>query len=599
MNQALRGFAVPAILFGRTSRVSLLLLLLASTLASAQPERRIIPRHKDGVHLPELGRIINSSPGDCGFGGDIYSIGDCNNDGLGDWIVTRIHCDTQVNGTSPVDLMLYRGVRGGLPDGADFIRIGVDDITINVKFIAAGDWDGDGHLDIAAKVTPLLLDSITNPIGYFPTSMAIWWGNAEGNYSNDDTSHLDIDSDAWLGPRSGKSRDWNDDGVEDLLLDGIVGFENGEINRNMAPTGIWFGDKVRWGRGRKATVDWEWWSKWNYYDHDQLIDQDVDGLIDWVFHFDGSAGERHGRVRIMYGKAGVILDTNNAVEISLDSAWGKRSLLSDITGDKIPDLLVNTGGQEAIKVFVGFHKQRIVEQYGLGNEPPHPGDSIWWGKPWAIVPLPGQLHDGWAAAGWSTFRDWGDGGLDGVGDIWVVTVPDYVCYQGGWTFDSIYDGWITPPCGAFGGGRVDNIDGSGKWSFGWAYACDGEKGIVFYQPTSEMPWTGRERAMPPGTTEPVSVINEGFEFEKNSIFGLAVDPNPTSGNVAIQWNPDHSGSEATIVIADVLGQLVMSATIPVGKSSMIWDASRTFDGNYYVTLTIGQVSESLVIRIQK
>src|SRR5690606_3372634 len=126
----------------------------------------------------------------------------------------------------------------------------------------------------------------------------------------------------------------------------------------------------------------------------------------------------------IYGTPEHILDTANIHTISLDSAWGRYSLFLDVTGDNVPELLVNAGSQEAIKAFVGFKGQRSEEQFGSGNEPGHPGEGVWWGKPWAIVPLPGQLHDGWATAGGSSIYDLGDVGLDGVCDVCVYSTPD-------------------------------------------------------------------------------------------------------------------------------------------------------------------------------
>ena len=584
-------------------RLSLLfaagLFLLSSAPLFAQPERRIVPRHDFAVELPELGRMVGLES-DGLYGDKIYPLGPVDGlDTLCDWIVTRLNRDTAVDGWNPRELLLYKGTRGGVPDVSDRQVISVDPGT-NVFFRGAGDFDNDQYIDLVTKLTDIVKDPETNPKGYGVSRVVVWWGNAEGVYSLEDTTQLHIISEAWLGPSGGIVRDWDHDGIDDLLMTGVVGFEKGEIDRRTPSTVLWRGSDVRWGTDEEPRWTWSW-SDWPSFDYSQFVDQDSDGHVDLVFCTKGRGGGVHTTLSIIYGIPDHILDTANIVSISLDSAWGKYALFADITGDNVPELLVNTGGQEALKAYVGFKGQRLLEQYGLGNEPGHPGEEIWWGKPWATIPLPGQLHDGWAPSGWSPIYDWGDGGLDGVGDVWVFSVPDFICYNGGERFDSIYDGWIRRP-GNWGKEAValGDIDGSGlvTVAVGFGYTSgDQPDGISFVQPTKDLPSTGKYRYLPEGTGKPDSSVEEEVPSKPVTDLGLSIHPNPASGAIEIAWTSRQG--RATIEITDQLGQEVTRVEAGASQGVVVWNASQTFGGTYFAILEIDGKTETTNISIQR
>ena len=567
------------------------LLLLSTATLTAQPERRIVPRHDWAIELPELGRMTGL-PGDCLFADKIFPIGDVNRDSLQDWIISRLQCSENRTPIS-YDLLLYLGVRGGLPDVNDRIRIGVEEGT-DVVFRGAGDWDGDGNVDVATLITPKEKDPEINPRGYGLSHMVVWWGNGTGSYSVEDTTRLETTTEYWLGPMYFISHDWTRDGIDDLMLIGVAGFRDREVDRSMPSTGLWIGDHGRWGReaGRRAV--WEW-NDLPPYHHYQIIDQDVDGYEDLVFHLKGGGGGVNGKVSIIYGTPEHILDTANIHTITLDNAWGKYALFSDITGDGVSELLVNTGGQEAIKAYVGFRGQRIEEQYGLGNEPGRPGEEVWWGKPWATIPLPGQLHDGWVSAGWSPIYDLGDAGIDGVGDVWVFSLPDYICYNGGQRFDSIYDSWIRRP--SSGSGPIvslGDIDGSGLNTI----ALGSDNLVAFYQPSTNVPPTGKYRYMPPGVGTPETGVNdENSNVTTERTLGLQAWPNPSSGVVRFTWAS--TAGTATILITDQLGQTVTQFETEARAGEAEWDASQTFGGVYFVSSEVDGVRESIEVRVQR
>ena len=573
----------------------------------SQPERRIVPRHEYALQLPEIGRMVGLES-DGRFGDQIYPLGPVDiRDTLCDWAVSRVRKDTTVEGQYPRELLIYRGISGALPSIEERERIGPTEIGSETRFMASADWDQDGQIDICTAVKVLGDPTADSAINTRLSRLVIWWGQPDGRFTIEDTTRLSIEMDGWLHPDEGFAQDLDFDMVPDLMLSDVKGWVDGEVFQG-APVQVWKGERgKRWGRDLSATSVWDWWSvpresSLSVFHRTQWVDQDSDGYLDFVWYTDGRGGGVHGTISIIYGTPEHILDTANILTLSLDSAWGKYALFADITGDKVPELLVNTGGQEAIKAYVGFPGQRLLEQYGLGNEPGRPGEDIWWGKPWATIPLPGQLHDGWASSGWSPIYDWGDGGLDGIGDVWVFSVPDFICYNGGQRFDSIYDGWIRRPGNS--GGTVENlgdIDGSGKQTIAVQYGFGGTTqplSVAYFQPTPDLPTTGKYRYLPPGTEKPeTNVAIEAESTEAESSLGLLIRPNPASGEVVITWKARQG--KAVISVTDQLGQVAHRTHVDAATGELIWDASHTFGGSYWVTLNIDGEQQTEKMQIQR
>jgi hypothetical protein len=146
---------------------SVVLLLVALSVLRSQPDAACNmgrgtpdPRNEKVICLPQIGRMEGTL--DCVRGGEqygrnIYAVGDVNHDGLQDWIVGHLRCDTLIElgpGSHAVaeELLLYRGVRGGLPSGESGERIGPSEVGSVTSYLASGDWDGDGNIDIAISV---------------------------------------------------------------------------------------------------------------------------------------------------------------------------------------------------------------------------------------------------------------------------------------------------------------------------------------------------------------------------------------------------------------------------------------------------------------
>ena len=581
----------------------------------SQGDDNIVPRHPEAIELPELGRMIGRPGIDCAFGEKIYPIGDCDADGLSDWILTRRKCDTMIEGETPEEIVLYKGVQGGLPKVADGLRIGVTEIGSNTAFMASGDWDADGYVDVATTVQVYGDTSFGASNGTAAKHLVIWWGNVDGVYSVSDTTRLENGMDGWARPDGGFAQDFDHNGVIDLMLSDVKGYVNGTIEKD-ARVQIWLGrEGERWGRTQSRSSSWLWWNppragRFSVFGRLQWIDQDIDGYVDMIEFFDSENERDEGSIRIIYGKEGVILDTATFVDVEFSASNGKYALFSDITGDLIPELLLNCGNEETVKAYVGFKGQRIEEQYGLGNEPAKPGEEIWWGKPWATIKLVNQLHDTWAPAGWSPLFDFGDGGLDGIGDVWVYTVPDFIAYQGGRRFDSLYEGWIHDPVGSISSGAgwtdyavLGDIDGSGFSTIAINYSKASFPGAVkFSHPTPDLPTTGRFRQVPPGTEHPDTTMTTGaVEGGTSGQLGVSLHPNPSSGEVVVTWEKQtqKESADVVIVISDILGQEVLRDVVPLYAGRYVWEAGQTFGGRYFVTVMVDQQQETIQVDIER
>jgi hypothetical protein len=469
------------------------------------------PRNEHAECFPELGRTEGTIT-DCAvtFGGETYgrniwSVGDINNDGLQDWIVARQRCDTVVADRYPIELLLYKGEQGGLPSVEGGERIGPSEVGSITKLLASGDWDGDGHQDIAVRVQILGDTSAGNKdANYDISTNVIFWGNSHGKFSINDTTHLSCGTQMWGGPLGGLSYDFDGDKEEDLMIwVGGAGFSAGHFI-GLPELALYKGHRNRrWGRdGVPNIYDWFMWNR-PPLTALAVMDQDSDGVGDIIFYSNTSVGA--GAVGILYGKRGGLPDTTEVENIHLDSANGHYSLFSDVTGDGIPELLMTCGSQDQIKVFIGLKGQRLNQQYGSGNQPPHPDSTQWWGRPWATVWMPRKVNPNWFGD-YHELYDLGDGNLDGIDDIWCFSWPYLLCYSGGVMLDSLVDGLVRVPLsGVISAARLGDIDGSGVATMAVSY--DGSHsaqhafpgGIIYIKPSRSIPRDGTPRRLPDGT----------------------------------------------------------------------------------------------------
>src|SRR4051812_39168340 len=118
----------------RARCILIVTLLVCSAMAHAQPmpvandcnegrvgAPRTDPRHAY-MHCFEPWGILRGTITQCPdpnhseeFAGRAMALGDLNHDNIADFGVQRMRCDTNINGTVPIEWLIYYGVKGGLP----------------------------------------------------------------------------------------------------------------------------------------------------------------------------------------------------------------------------------------------------------------------------------------------------------------------------------------------------------------------------------------------------------------------------------------------------------------------------------------------------
>ncbi len=557
----------------------LLSAILSPLLLEAQP-RRIDPFDPNIGQYTHIGEIRLATTMEA------WSIGDCNRDGLNDWIVKREFTDTAFKhfGFLPrrgSELLLFKGVKDSVPSATDAQRIGPEQLNYQVKFLGAGDWNGDSHIDVAAGWRRYD-DSLYGVSGTTQYDVVVYWGNESGQYTNADTTILQSRGDAWITVCLGVSEDCNLDGIDDLLL-GSCGGSGGVVrliggSDAPAPTISMFlglrGEK--WGRnGNAARADWEWWSQ---PDHNRIgnrfIDQNCDDAPDLVMYND-NPGPIGSQLSILYGTVGGLPDTSNIEIVDLSFPIpSESSQIMDVTGDGVLDLVVlddlstafQTTDSQFFRVYVADPGETISEVYGDGT------------RPWARVPTTMVLHDGWGGFR-NRIYDLGDGNEDGYRDIYFHHYPFLVSYTTGWVLDSLIDGYAR-----FDGNRpqdfvnVGDIDGSGRDAIMVVH----RNGLDFVQGGKHINRAGSGRRLPHETAvrRCFSSVSVPAPLQDDGV--LKVSPNPATSTVDIRWTITDSWDTGRLEIVDVAGRIVYRSALPDHTGSLLWDAAQVPPGTYIV-----------------
>lgn len=602
---------LPSLVFASLRSMSTLLLSMLCTVAlhaqndSPCNQGRAVPPLEDPRHpylicLPEFGRMGSTQLpcryGAEAFGSQIVALGDVNGDSLMDWTVTHARCDTiSRNERIPNEVLLYTGLRGALPDARDGQRIGPMEIESETQILASGDWDHDGHIDLAARLQLYGDTSDHNLDGYDIASLVVFWGNPTGLYALSDTTRLRCDANYWLGPGLGAgSTDWNGDGIDDLLVLGPdAGFSNGGLVP-MPEVLLFHGhQRERWGRNNiSASADWRWWSA-PVANGLVVEDQDGDGAHDLVFIRSIKAGT--GSIAVLYGRPeGGLPDTTDLQSIDLLLANGHSAQFLDVTGDSIPELLVHAGSQEVVKAFVGLRGQRLIEQYGSGNDDPQPGEQRWWGRPWARISLPKKINTHWPQSDWLGVFDLGDIDLDGVEDIAIYADPYVIFYRGGEYMDNLADAIVDiRPAGNWRSLRyLGDIDGSGLGTS----AIGTTGGVIYAKPSQQVPQTGTLRRLPEGS-RPASVAVHEPERNKMELAVRAL-PNPSEEDVQIIWDVSVDAGTVEVAVTDMVGRRIWHRRIPASDKSIIWHSSDAPPGGYIITVSAGGRSGTVQVILE-
>ena len=552
------------------------------------PSLHAQPVDPDGIELPVMSRLTGWITKRVGVAGSAEEFGQsvmplfAQSDGLPGIMVRHNRADTIARGTYPVESLFYPGRLGRFPDSSDRQRIGLTEIGSEGRLLCAGDWDADGYRDLAMWLR-IYKDSTYGGQDYRPGRVVIFWGNPREEYSFRDTSRLFILTEQWIGARTASNQDFSGDGVQDLFIYGGGGMQDGSYI-NTAEIHIFRGRMgQRWGQnGMQCTPDW---SLWKSPPHSRLavVDQDKDGSFDIIFHDDQSS--RSATVSVMYGRHGALPDTTDVETIDLTVANGHFSLFSDVTGDTVPELLVNTGTPEVIRIYAGAPGQRLKQQYGSGFDPPQPGKGFW-RRPWAEVWLPNKLDDTWIPAGWGPLIDLGDANHDGINDIWAYSEPYLICYAGGRFLDSLVDAVVTVPGTEFiSAANVGDISGMGRPALAIGYDWIPHEsvnpfpgGVMFVRTDTSFTTNSTNPRRLPVTTSDVAVsTGEGKGV-------LATYPNPAHDRVTVRWNGLPSGRAVRLSVVNVLGEDVLSAAVDALSDGIELDLKTLPPGHYRIVL---------------
>lgn len=570
---------------------------------------QVDPRNPDFCELPYVGTmtgIIESRIAGWAetYGQEIYAVGDVDRDGRSDWLIQHLRVDTIVYDRMQDELLLYRGVQGGLPDVSSGQRIGPTRVGSQTQFLAAGDWDNDGNVDLAVREFIFGDTTGGSDGGWDVASVVVYWGSLTGVFDHSDTTHLNSGVEMWLGVRSATAADLDGDLKPDLcILTGGKGFEHSgttEIPKLLIFRGR---SGERWGReGISRASDWHWW---NAPDTTKIsvLNHDADGANDVAFIRNDDAIMSRASVAVLYGVLGKLPDTNAVETVLLSTADGHYASFIDLTGDRVPELIMTAAVDEVLKVFVGLKGQRLREQYGSGDDPPRPNaKEKWWGKPWAEIALPMKHAASWRKASYHAFYDLGDVGLDSVGDVCIWSHPWIGCYNGGRMLDDFLDGMIYIP-GRYrtGVARLGDIDGSGEATIAVGY-CETSEGInpfpgaIRFVKTSRcVPVTGQERELPQGTDTVAGSPLPSNARPQNTL-SASIFPNPLTRSSTLMWHP-RAGS-IRIALIDSRGNELRRWYRDAAGGRFAFETAGLPRGAYALSLTIGGSTEIIRIVLQ-
>jgi len=474
-------------------------------------------------------------------------------------------------------------------------RIGSPEVlAANVQYLAHGDWDADGWVDLAVSYDDYTdSTAVRLPNGTYLFRVVVLWGQPGGGYSIEDTTRLSANgSDLWWYVSNGTSYDVNSDGVTDLALSASIIYRGPD--HPFLPLVIVYAGRrgQRWG-GEADTrdFDWSWWgTKVTRFSWMQVIDQDCDGHLDMVGHLTrlGSGSES---LSILYGRDADYPDTIAAEGIDLPVANGKMCTITDVTGDGVPELCMNTGSEETMKVYLGRPGQRLRQQYGSGIDPPAPDSGRPWARPWATIHLPDYYDQGFPNENQMIWTP-GDLDLDSIDDLCAMTYPYMICYTTGRGMDHVVDADIGALYDALVV-RLGDIDGSGTPTF----ALQGENAVLLLKGSPQIVPSSSGVAYPwhaPGF-RCAHASGVALEDASTGLAYLAVGlhSNPARDRASITWEPMSGG--AVITVVDGLGNIVLRDRVSGERGAYSLDLRRVGHGAYLVMVRIGDVAGSRML----
>lgn len=207
--------------------------VLLSLPSFAQPDR-VDPESPFAVELQDNGSMVGtiSRSVKVGWGEDfgrrIIPLGSIDGDRYADWAVELLRCDTAIGGATPEEVVVYHGVRDGLPPVSSGQRIGPTELGAMTSLLCAGDWDHDGNRDVAVRIQ-LFNDTSSGNRDFETSRLVIFWGTSTGQFTVGGTTRLECNADMWLGINFAAGNDQTGDGIDDLLVWSTSGLTNNTI----------------------------------------------------------------------------------------------------------------------------------------------------------------------------------------------------------------------------------------------------------------------------------------------------------------------------------------------------------------------------------
>ena len=549
------------------------------------------PRHPGIVGFEKIARLPLPS----------WPLGDVNGDSVDD-IISERYLDTCFRSWQCAqERRIHYGVKGGLPNLEEGFRVGPNELMTKASILAVGDWDAKNGKDLCMVIEFYTDTSYGNiDLGFSVFRTVVFWNDGTGRFSLEDTTRI------WPGSfeagnvvTKGTSIDLDHNGVEDLVLwgspNGLIG---GELHRNIFPR-----LRVHFGSTDKPlsnTPDWSWWNAPRYIDRLEAQDLDHDGAQDLILYNGDHSSERP--LTVLYGRLdGELPDTiSDMQQININ---GLVSDFSDVTGDNYADLIILDASNDLVYLYASTPSaRRLEEMFGTGNDPPREGE--WWSRPWAALKGPRLVNQYWFGLSAHLFPV-GSADTSCPDEIWVQSWPFLLVYRTGTRLDSLIDAELDLRVAGGVPTRIGDIDGDGRDEFAMVAR---PSGTTIFRFPDELPRPVRRlRRVPDGTGKPISGVEESksqrVESRESKKLGVEVVPNPSSGEVAIEWGVgSHGGAtsqQLTIRITDILGQEVLSTEIPVDYGRFVWNASDLPNGAYYIILRVDEVTETEHIRIQQ
>jgi hypothetical protein len=160
------------------------------------------------------GTFQSTVPSDIGFSADFVAIADFNNDKKMDLLVSTGNGDTSNPTPGSIAILLGNG------DGT--FQTSKTSVTaiLYTAYVAIGDFNGDGNLDVAAG-EGVGLDCILKGAACLNGNVLVFLGNGDG------TLQAPVKSPVNFAPTYFLARDFNGDGKADLAMGGLQVFDSG------------------------------------------------------------------------------------------------------------------------------------------------------------------------------------------------------------------------------------------------------------------------------------------------------------------------------------------------------------------------------------